>query len=104
MSQQLIIMRHAKSDWYADFDSDFDRPLNQRGIKSALKMGEWLNSNHIFPDLIIYSPAERAKQTKNLAIEGFKKHTFEQQENISIYEAGFQGLLDILSQVGKSVV
>ena len=35
--KNLLIMRHAKSDWNDPSLKDFDRPLNERGKKSAPK-------------------------------------------------------------------
>ncbi len=64
--KKLIIMRHAKSD-NSDFSlKDIERPLNKRGEKDAPKMGKKLQSMNILPDLIISSPAKRAKQTAKL--------------------------------------
>lgn len=59
----LILIRHAKSEWGNPFLSDFDRPLNARGKKNALRMGEVLSRRKIHPDLILSSPALRAKTT-----------------------------------------
>lgn len=59
----LYIIRHAKSDWNDPTLSDFQRPLNKRGQKNAPFMGEMLAHNQIHPDLIISSPAVRAKTT-----------------------------------------
>lgn len=70
MSRQLYIIRHAKSDWDNPFLNDFDRPLNKRGEKSAPFMGNVLQKAHIHPDLILSSPAVRARMT---AIEIAKK-------------------------------
>ena len=60
-------MRHAKSDWDADFDSDHDRPLNERGVRSARLMGRFLTARDLVPDLIITSTALRARSTAELA-------------------------------------
>jgi len=59
----LYLIRHAKSDWSNPFLSDFNRPLNKRGEKNAPFMGKILASKKIMPDLIISSPANRAKTT-----------------------------------------
>ncbi|MDP3300405.1 MAG: histidine phosphatase family protein [Sulfuricurvum sp.] len=59
----LYIIRHAKSDWSNPLLSDFDRPLNKRGEKSAPFMGNVLAKAHIHPDLILSSPAVRAQMT-----------------------------------------
>jgi len=45
----LVLMRHAKSNWSGDL-SDFDRPLNERGIRSARALGNWLRVNDLLPD------------------------------------------------------
>jgi len=62
----LCLIRHAKSDWSNPFLSDFDRPLNSRGKKAAPFMGEVLLKKGIHPDLILSSPALRAKTTAGL--------------------------------------
>lgn len=72
--KRLIVMRHAKSDWSEDVNSDFDRPLNNRGLKAAPFMGEKLKELNIVPDLILSSSANRAKTTAELFAEanGYK--------------------------------
>lgn len=59
----LLIMRHAKSSWDNSECSDFERPLNEFGLKAAPFMGNIIYKNGLQPDLIISSPAKRAKQT-----------------------------------------
>lgn len=62
-------MRHAKSDWTADFDTDHNRPLNERGVRSARAIGQVLSQEGEVPDLIITSTAVRARTTAKLAAE-----------------------------------
>lgn len=62
----LLILRHAKSSWDDTDLSDFERPLNARGLTAAPLMGKVMREKHITPDLIISSPAQRARQTTNL--------------------------------------
>ena len=66
-ARDLFIMRHAKSDWNNELISDFDRPLNERGMKDAPRMARWLSErlteNNKALDFLISSPALRAKQT-----------------------------------------
>ena len=62
-------MRHAKSDWEADYGSDHDRPLNQRGVRSARSIGRLLVSEGIEPQAVISSTALRASTTAELAME-----------------------------------
>ena len=61
--KQLFICRHAKSSWDDPGLSDFDRPLNKRGLHDAPTMGQRLAGRGIHPDLICTSPALRAKTT-----------------------------------------
>ncbi len=56
-------MRHAKSLWGEGSIKDFDRPLNERGMNDAPRMGKYLKELNIIPGQFICSPALRAKQT-----------------------------------------
>ena len=61
-SLELLVMRHAKSDW-STYSSDFDRPLNQRGVRNAKQMAQWLADHGTEPDRVLSSPAARARTT-----------------------------------------
>ena len=58
----LILMRHAKATWSGDL-SDFDRPLNARGTRSASALGSWLRTNNLLPDFALISAAKRTVET-----------------------------------------
>lgn len=62
----LLICRHAKSDWSNLYLKDFDRELNERGLRDAPMMGKRLLSRDFVPDLIVSSTAKRAAQTARL--------------------------------------
>jgi len=63
MKKKLTLLRHAKSSW-SDFSlSDYDRPLNKRGLHDAPMMAEIFKEKSIAPDIILSSGAERAKST-----------------------------------------
>src|SRR4051812_38668436 len=94
----LLILRHAKSNWdYPDL-SDFERPLNSRGMEAAPVMGNVIYKHRFKPDLIISSPAKRAKQTAILI-----KETAEISSSIKyeekIYEASPLNLMNITSEI-----
>ena len=55
-------MRHGKSSWELHV-SDRDRPLNQRGIDDAHKMGAFLQNQACAVDAVFSSPAIRAAHT-----------------------------------------
>jgi phosphohistidine phosphatase len=59
----LLIMRHAKSSRDNPDLADFERPLNSVGLQTAQSMGNMMYKHEIKPNLIISSPAKRAKQT-----------------------------------------
>jgi phosphohistidine phosphatase len=67
----LILLRHGKSDWQADYGGDDrTRPLARRGRKAAQRMGRFLARASQVPDAAITSPAVRAHDTLRLAMEG----------------------------------
>lgn len=63
----LLVMRHAKSDWNADYSRDHERPLNQRGERSARLMGRVVAGEGHAPQLVVSSTAVRARSTAALA-------------------------------------
>lgn len=63
LMKRLFLIRHAKSSWGDPTLRDFDRPLNNRGIRDAPRMGKRLKERRIFPDLMITSPAVRTLET-----------------------------------------
>ena len=66
MLKNLLLMRHAKSDWGNLALDDFERPLNKRGRKAAAKMAQWLSLNAPPIEAIVSSPAKRARQTTEI--------------------------------------
>ncbi len=63
MTKQLILMRHAKSDWGAADLADHDRSLNPRGQAAAPLMARWLAAHHGVPEVVLCSTATRTRQT-----------------------------------------
>jgi phosphohistidine phosphatase len=94
----LYVLRHAKSSWDDSSLSDFERPLNGRGKKTAPFMGELMSSKNFVPEVIICSPAERAKQTAFLVKQAAHFDAEIQFEN-GIYESGTHNLLYIVSGI-----
>jgi phosphohistidine phosphatase len=63
----LLLFRHAKSDWKAEFADDHARPLNKRGKRDAKTMGRYLASSGCVPERVVSSSATRARRTIELA-------------------------------------
>jgi phosphohistidine phosphatase len=59
----LLLLRHAKSSWDDSTLRDFDRPLADRGRRDAPRIGKALKKQGPPPNLIISSPAARARET-----------------------------------------
>ncbi len=59
----IYLIRHAKSSWNHPEFSDRDRPLNKRGLRDAPHMAKYLKQLGVQPDLILSSPANRARTT-----------------------------------------
>ena len=72
MLKTLLVIRHAKSSWSFDLLSDFERPLNERGMKDAPAMAKRLLDKKIKIDQFISSPAKRAKTTAGLFAEKYR--------------------------------
>ena len=70
--KNLLLVRHAKSDWGDLNLQDFDRPLNERGKRDAPAMAHRLLDKKIKPDAFIASPAKRAAKTARLFAEEMK--------------------------------
>jgi phosphohistidine phosphatase len=89
----LILFRHGKSDWDADYPGgDAARPLAPRGRKAAKRMGKFLARAGQAPDAAITSPAVRAEDTLRLAREG-GDWTCPVRTAAPLYHGGVSGLL-----------
>lgn len=91
----LYIARHAKSSWKDITLSDYERPLNKRGQRDAPFMANLLKEKGVSPDLILASPALRAKSTAEIyhKVLGGALH-FDRR----IYEASPMSLLYLVQE------
>jgi phosphohistidine phosphatase len=94
----LFLLRHAKSSWKDETLADFERPLNRRGKRAAETMGEYLKSKNVVPELILCSPAVRARETLALVTKAAKWAT-EVRYDQRIYEASGLRLAEVMSQI-----
>lgn len=88
----VYLIRHAKSDWNNPVLTDFERPLNERGLRDAPFMAKKLLELNFNPGLILCSPAQRAVTTAEL----ISKQTSILYEN-SIYEASLNNLVHLIN-------
>jgi phosphohistidine phosphatase len=97
----LLLLRHAKSSRDDPSLRDFDRPLNERGKDDAKRMGRFLRGEKLTVDVVISSPAKRARRTTELFLNAAKLSN-EPTLDDSIYEAGLPELLRVLSDIDSS--
>ena len=96
MPRELLILRHAKSDWDGDTQDDLARPLSKRGQKDAPRVGAWMYREGLVPDLVVSSPAERARQTTLAVCKGLDYKRKSVVWDQTIYEASVEALLGVL--------
>ena len=95
MAKELLLVRHGKSDWGNLTLKDFDRPLNKRGKENAPEMAERLLNRGFKFDLMVSSPAKRAKTTAKLFAEAYQTDHIQYEE--AIYEANTNTLLSVVN-------
>lgn len=100
--KQLVLCRHAKSSWKRLELADIDRPLSGRGKRDAPLMARQLKAWGLLPDLILSSPAKRARKTaKVVAAElDYAKRDIVQDERL--YLQGSNSLLKVLAETSDS--
>jgi len=94
----IYLARHAKSSWTSAAKTDFDRPLSHRGLIDAAKIGAKLNTLNWKPDLVISSPALRAKKTCRILCESIHHPLDSIVWDKAIYAAYMVTLLHTLGQ------
>jgi phosphohistidine phosphatase len=94
----LLLLRHAKSDWDDPSLRDFDRPLAARGERDAPRIGKALRHRGPEPDLIVSSPAARAKATIEAVIKAAKLN-LEVRFNEAVYGASSPELMTLIRRL-----
>jgi phosphohistidine phosphatase len=61
--QTLYLLRHAKAEpWYPGVN-DFERPLNERGVRHMKRLSAWAENCLATPQLVLCSPSARTRGT-----------------------------------------
>lgn len=95
--KKIYFIRHAKSSWKDTTLADFDRGLNKRGKENVEFMANRLKKYGVLPDIIISSPAKRAKKTalKIAQIIGYENIKFEPK----LYECTSETFLKVIHSI-----
>ena len=99
--KQVILVRHAKSDWDDPSLSDFERPLNDRGKRDAPVMAHRLFDKKIPIDIFISSPAKRAKKTATIFAAAYKVDKDEIVFRDELYGAAEEVFFDVIKNADK---
>lgn len=95
--KNLILVRHAKSSWDDPSLPDRDRPLSTRGKRDAPAMGRLLKARGLQADLMVSSPAKRARKTAIRIAKalGYPKERIDIDERL--YLEGVGALVKLIS-------
>ena len=96
----LFLVRHAKSSRDDPALPDKERPLNDRGLRDAPRMGERLARQDVKPELIMSSPAVRALAT---AVIIAKKLDYKRKDIVvdeRLYATQPDELLEVIQELG----
>ncbi|MCP3982351.1 MAG: histidine phosphatase family protein [bacterium] len=93
--KSVFLLRHAKSDWDADYERDHERPLSARGRAAAALMGRYLAVMQQEPDRIASSSAVRARDTVARAISA-GAWSADVEVTPALYEASLEQVLEVI--------
>jgi len=99
----LTIIRHAKAEPAVPNIDDFDRVLTPRGVKDIKRMAKLLVKLEPPIDLIVSSPATRARQTAEMLAARIDHQRPILWKN-EIYGGGANGLLGILQGLPEDAI
>jgi phosphohistidine phosphatase len=97
----LTIFRHGKSGWDAPVSRDFDRPINERGIKGSRLMGAKARELGLKFDAVYCSPAVRCVETLDAFWEGYCAILHPNWDK-KVYLASGDSLLDWLNDLDET--
>lgn len=97
--KKLVLIRHAKSSWKHPELPDIDRPLNKRGKRDAPVMGKRLKHMKICPELIMSSPARRAKKTAKILASELDYPTAKIRIQPDIYHGGVMDMVSVIHKI-----
>ncbi len=97
-SKELILIRHGKSSWDSAATTDFERPLNERGVRDSRRLGGFVAEQGWEPRWVISSPALRASTTCDLVCDPLNVPSTRIWRDRRVYEAGLQTLKNVIGE------
>ena len=91
-NKTIVLARHGDASWGP---RDYDRPLSERGRADVMNAATFLISKDLEPDLIVYSPARRTRESleiiKNVCSRRIVARTLEFEP---LYQCTVEHILD----------
>lgn len=95
--KELLLLRHAKAKLLENGAEDKDRPLKKRGKRDARKIGQWLKTHQLLPDVVLSSPATRTFETAQIIREVLMLKNVDIEKNAQLYATNVEQLLAVLN-------
>jgi len=95
--KRLLLLRHAKAA-PGDGRDDFGRELTPSGEIDAARMGDFVASQRLDPEIVVYSGARRTRDTADIVISRLFRPV-ERLEDNALYEATRHLILARLRQL-----
>jgi phosphohistidine phosphatase len=99
--RKLYLLRHAKSSWDEPELADSKRPLAPRGRRAAALIADHMRGDGLSPELVICSPAVRARQTLDGLGDAIGSARIELADDI--YDAHESDLLERIRKVPDAI-
>lgn len=96
--KRLFLLRHAKSSWDEPGLPDHRRPLAARGRRACDVIAEHLRAEGVAPQLVLCSPARRARETLERVAGGLPER-FELRIKPELYGASASELAEVLREL-----
>lgn len=101
--RRLVLLRHAKAAAEDAGVDDRARPLAPRGEADAPAAGRWLREHALLPDLVVCSPALRARRTWERAAAAAAGEACPVRVDQRVYEASVRVLADVVRETPDEV-
>jgi phosphohistidine phosphatase len=99
--KRLVLLRHAKSSWEDPRLDDHERPLARRGRTATRRLSRWIATHDITPDVVVCSPAVRARATIEPLLDALGGPRLVLDERL--YHASASRLLGLLRELDDGV-
>ncbi len=91
----LLLLRHAKSDWNSHNGKDFERDIQKKGELRTEKICKFLNDNGVIISKVLCSTALRTVKTYEIIFKSYKNR-FNVKFLDELYHATADNILEIL--------